>query len=94
MKGGKEEEKEGETKYEQLRCMAWNINGWKGEKGDRKINRIKGEVGEYDVFIFTETHTADDDAERANFDKHFKEFHVFHVHAKADGGKRLGVAIG
>jgi len=64
MKGGKEEEREGETKYERLRCVAWNINGWKGEAGYRKIRRIRGEVGEYDVFILTETHTADDDEER------------------------------
>ena len=94
MKGGKEEEKEGETKYERLRFMSWNVNGWKGETGYRKIRRIRGEVGECDVFILTETHTADEDEERAKFDSHFKDFHVFHVHTKEDGGRRLGVAIG
>ena len=74
--------------------MACNINGWKGEAGHRKIRRIRGEVGEYDVFILTETHTADDDEEREMFAKFFKDFHVFHVHAREDGGRRLGVAIG
>ena len=64
MKGGKEEEREEESKYERLQCMAWNVNGWKGENGKRKIRRIKGEVGEYDFFILTETHVADDDKER------------------------------
>jgi exonuclease III len=46
------------------------------------------------VFILTETHTADDDEEREMFAKFFKDFRVFHVHAKEDGGRRLGVAIG
>ena len=45
----REDEREGE--YEQLRCMAWNINGWRGEKGDKKIRNIWGEVMRYDVFI-------------------------------------------
>ena len=74
--------------------MAWNINGWKGEKGDRKISRIRGEVGGCDLFILTETHAIDEDEERAKFNAHFKDFHVFHAHAKEDGGRRLGVAMG
>jgi exonuclease III len=94
MKGGKQEEREGETKYERLRCMAWNVNGWRGVIGQRKIRRIRGEVGDCDMFILTETHVEDDDKERATFDSNFKDFHVFHVHAKEDGGRRLGVAMG
>jgi hypothetical protein len=94
MMGRNEEEKEGESKYERLRCMAWNVNGWKGEKGKRKIRRIRGEVEGWDVFILTETHCEDNDQERAAFNAHFKDYHVYHVHAKEDGGKRLGVAIG
>ena len=95
MMGTNEEEKQEDKQdtYEQLRWMAWNING-RGEKGASKIQRIRGEVGKYDAFILTETHVADADADRKEFDKHFDNFHVYHAHAKVDSGRRLGVAIG
>jgi len=98
MMGRKEDEREEEKspEYEQIRCMAWNVNGWKGDGGNRKIRRIKGEVIKYDVFILTETHVADDEEEREAFNKNFKEYQVYHVHAKegGNGGRRLGVVIG
>ena len=63
MKTNEEEKQEDkQDTYEQLSWMAWNINGWRGEKGARKIQRIRGEVGKYDSFILTETHVADADA--------------------------------
>ena len=72
MMGTNEEEKQEDKQdtYEQLSWMAWNINGWRGEKGARKIQRTRGEVGKYDAFILTETHVADADADRKEFDKH------------------------
>ena len=94
--GGEEKEKEGEE-YEQMRYMTWNINGWKGEKGNRKIKRIHGEATRYDAFVLTETHVADEEEEREAFNKHFKEYHVFHVHAKRGrekGGKEKGEGKG
>ena len=89
---GEEGRKRGE--FEQLRCMAWNINGWRGEKGDRKINKITGEVRKYDVFVLTETHLEDEENEKKAFNKYFEEYHVYHAHRKEQASQRCGVAIG
>ena len=97
-----EHEEEGDT-YEKMKWMAWNINGWKGDQNDkdeeynyRKIKRIRGEAEKYDGFILTETHLNDDEEknEIEKFEKHFKDYYVYHVHAREKAGKRLGVTIG
>ena len=96
MKGGKTG-RNAEAKYESLRCMSWNINGWKGggEKNQyKKIRRVRGEATHYDVIILTETHLSDEKEEIDKFESYFKEYHLYHVHAKEDGGRRLGITMG
>ena len=82
-----------EHSFIKLRCVAWNIRGWKGEGTEnKKIRSVKGEIEDFDMFILTETHLKKEDTE--HFEKHFKEFFVYHAHAKELAGKRLGVTMG
>jgi len=96
MTGKKHKQHTEDSKYVVMKSMEWNINGWKGDDKHkhRKIRRIKGEVIKYDQFILTETHLSDDEKEIAAFEQHFSEYYIYHVHAKEDSGRRLGVSIG
>ena len=66
-----------------IRCVAWNIRGWRGDVSERgKIRRIKGELEAYDIFILTETHLGADAETIEKFERNMQEFHLFHVHAE------------
>ena len=104
MKGGEREGKraggEGradEEEFEKIKFMGWNINGWRGdgkEEHHKKIRRVKGEVIHYDVFVLTETHLRDEEGDIKEFEKEFKEYHLFHVHMDGVGKSKKGVTVG
>ena len=72
-------------KMKSLRCVAWNVRGWRGtQSGGRKISRIKGEIEDYDLFILTETHLSEEPETIEKFEKNMTEFHLFHAHVVGD----------
>ena len=83
-------------KMKQIRCIAWNVRGWRGERSERgKIRRIKGEIEDYDIFILTETHLSADAKVIDKFEQNMPEFLLFHAHAEGNqASARLGVTIG